>query len=121
MKIAIPTVDGVLCPHFGHCQQFAIVKVENGKVVEVAEHTPPEHIPGLYPRWVAQLGATDVIAGGMGQKAIELFNHQNINVFIGAPMVDAKTLVNDFIENKLVLSANYCNHDGNHDHGNCRH
>ena len=119
--IAIPMENGALCAHFGHCQQFAIVTVENSKIVDVKELTPPEHIPGLYPRWVAQLGATDVIAGGMGQKAIELFNQQNINVFIGAPMVDAKKLVTDYIDNKLVLSANYCNHDGNHDHGQCRH
>jgi predicted Fe-Mo cluster-binding NifX family protein len=119
--IAIPLENGVLCAHFGHCQQFAIVKVENSKIIDIKAHTPPEHIPRLYPRWVAQFGATDVIAGGMGQKAIELFNQQNINVFIGAPMVDAQTLVNDFIENKLVLSANYCSHDGHHDHGSCRH
>ncbi|HOP05559.1 MAG TPA: NifB/NifX family molybdenum-iron cluster-binding protein [Tenuifilaceae bacterium] len=120
-SIAIPLENGVLCAHFGHCQQFAIVKVENSKIVEVKELTPPEHIPGLYPRWVAQLGATDVIAGGMGQKAIELFNHQNINVFIGAPIKNAEELVNDFIENKLQLSANYCNHDSRHEQGGCRH
>ena len=62
-SIAIPLENGVLCAPFGHCQQFAIVKVENSKIVEVKELPPPEHIPGLYPRWVAQLGAPDVIAG----------------------------------------------------------
>lgn len=119
--IAIPLENGKLCAHFGHCQKFAIVKVENGNIIDSQEHTPPEHVPGLYPRWVAQLGATDVIAGGMGQKAISLFHEQSINVYIGAPMVDPKTLVTDFIENKLEFSANYCNHDGNHKHGNCSH
>ena len=37
---------------------------------------PPEHRPGVYPRWVAALGVTDVIAGGIGQRAIDLFNEQ---------------------------------------------
>jgi predicted Fe-Mo cluster-binding NifX family protein len=120
--IAIPLENGILCAHFGHCQQFAIVSVQDGVITSVKEHTPPEHIPGLYPRWVAQLGATDVIAGGMGQKAIELFNQQEINVFIGAPMINPKELVSQFIENKLELSANYCNHDSNHEHGaGCKH
>lgn len=108
-----------LSAHFGHCQQFAFVKVENGEIVEITEHSPPEHIPGLYPKWVAQIGATDVISGGMGQMAIQLFNQQNINVFVGAPEISAKQLVEDFIADKLSLSANYCNHD--HVNGECNH
>jgi predicted Fe-Mo cluster-binding NifX family protein len=83
------------------------------------EVVPPEHIPGLYPKWIAQFGVTDVIAGGMGQQAIMLFNQQNINAFIGVPMKAAKELVNEFITNKLTLSANYYNHDNKHEHGNC--
>ena len=113
-RIAIPMENGVLCAHFGHCQQFAIVDVVGGKITEIKEVTPPEHVPGLYPRWVAEFGVTDVIGGGMGQKAINLFNEQKINAFVGAPLKDAKELVTDFIAGKLNLTANYCNHDENH-------
>lgn len=118
--IALPLEGGVLCAHFGHCEEFAIVKVVDNKITEVKVLTPPEHLPGLYPRWVASFGVTDVIAGGMGQKAINLFNEQNINAFVGAPLEDAETLVNDFIAGKLNLNANYCDHDANHQHS-CRH
>ena len=117
--IAIPLEEGILCAHFGHCQQFAIVDVVNGVITNVKELTPPEHVPGLYPRWVAQFGVTDVIAGGMGQHAIDLFNQQNINAFVGAPTKSAKELVNDFIAGNLSLSANYCNHEEGHTHENC--
>lgn len=113
--------NGVLCAHFGHCEKFAIVEVVNNQIAGVKEVTPPEHVPGLYPRWIAQFGVTDVIAGGMGQQAILLFNQQNINAFVGAPMKTAEEIVNDFLADKLNLSANYCNHDGNHKHGNCGH
>ena len=112
--------NGILCAHFGHCQQFAIVEVSDNAVKQIEMLTPPEHVPGLYPRWVAGFGVTDVIGGGMGQKAIDLFNEQNINVFIGAPLKAAEELVNDFINNKLALTANYCNHDSKHGH-NCSH
>lgn len=115
--IAIPLEDGVLCAHFGHCQQFAIVEVKDGVITDVKEVTPPEHVPGLYPRWVAQFGVTDVIAGGMGQQAIMLFNEQNINAFVGAPTKTARELVTDFVAGNLSLSANYCNHEEGHDHG----
>lgn len=116
-RIAIPLENGVLCEHFGHCQTFAIVLVEDNKIMEIQEHEPPEHVPGLYPKWVAEFGVTDVIAGGMGQKAIALFNQQNINAFVGAPVKTAKELVTDFLAGNLNLSANYCNHDGHHHHG----
>lgn len=109
-KIAVPTENGALCSHFGHCQTFNIVEVVNNKIIGVVELTPPEHQPGLYPQWVAQHGVTDVIAGGIGQQAITLFNQQKINVFVGAPIKDPKELVQDFIDNKLSLGANYCDH-----------
>ena len=120
-KIAIPMENGLLSAHFGHCQTFAFVTVENNEITELKELIPPEHVPGLYPKWVAQFGVTDVIAGGMGEQAIMLFNQQNINVFVGAPMKPVKELVMDFLANKLNLSANYCNHDEHHEHGNCEH
>ncbi len=112
--IAIPLENGILCAHFGHCEKFAIIEVDNNLIIHTKEVTPPEHIPGLYPRWIADFGVTAVIGGGMGQKAIELFNRQNINAFVGAPVKPAEELVIDFMNNKLSLSANYCNHDGDH-------
>ncbi|MGB4230153.1 MAG: NifB/NifX family molybdenum-iron cluster-binding protein, partial [Bacteroidales bacterium] len=89
---------------------FAIVNVENDTITEIKEIVPPDHVPGLYPKWIAQIGVTDVIAGGMGQKAIELFNQQKINVFVGAPVKTAEELVIDFLNNNLNLNANYCDH-----------
>jgi len=108
----------VLCAHFGHCEEFAIIEVVDEKIVSSKTLTPPEHVPGLYPSWVASFGVTDVIAGGMGQKAINLFKEQNINAFVGAPVATAENLVNDFIAGNLNLSANYCDHDhaGQHRH-----
>lgn len=44
--IAIPLENGVLCAHFGHCEQFAIVTVVNNEITEIKELTPPEHVPG---------------------------------------------------------------------------
>jgi predicted Fe-Mo cluster-binding NifX family protein len=75
---------------------------------------------------VASFGVTDVIAGGMGQKAINLFHENNINVFVGAPMESPEALVRDFLADKLELTANYCNHDSGHRHSHqhghqCRH
>lgn len=120
-KIAIPVENGVVCAHFGHCEKFAIVDVLNGQITEYAEEIPPEHVPGLYPKWVAEFGVTDVIAGGMGEKAISLFKEQGINAFVGAPMLAPLQIVKEFLAGKLQLDANYCNHDENHEHEGCNH
>ena len=48
MKVAIPMADGRLCMHFGHCQQFALVDVDEaaGKPTDTTLLTPPMHEPG---------------------------------------------------------------------------
>jgi predicted Fe-Mo cluster-binding NifX family protein len=109
-RIAIPLENEVLCAHFGHCRQFAIVDTNNDKIENENRVTPPPHEPGLLPGWLAEKGVTDVIAGGMGQRAINLFNNQRINVFVGAPIESPRELVSDFLEGKLNVGANYCDH-----------
>jgi len=108
--IAIPLDNGILCTHFGHCQQFAIIETENKEVISQKLITPPPHEPGLLPGWLAEKGVTDVIAGGMGQRAISLFNQQRINVFVGAPIKEPAELAKDLINDSLTAGANYCDH-----------
>ena len=33
MKIAIPVADGKLCMHFGHCEKFALIDIDEVKNV----------------------------------------------------------------------------------------
>lgn len=87
MKIAIPMAGGQLCMHFGHCEQFALVDVDEtaGKPTNTTLVTPPPHEPGLLPRWLHEQGATVIIAGGMGQRAHQLFAQSGVKVVVGAP------------------------------------
>ena len=109
-RIAIPLADGILCSHFGHCQQFAIIDTENKSISNETLVTPPSSEPGFLPAWLAEKGVTDVIAGGMGQRAIDLFNQQNINVFVGAQMKKHAELASDLLNNTLTAGANFCDH-----------
>lgn len=107
---AIPLENGRLCSHFGHCQQFAIINVENNAITDEKLITPPPHEPGLLPGWLAERGVTDVIAGGMGQRAINLFTEQNIKVNVGAQPKSPRDLVEDWLKNGLVTGNNACDH-----------
>ncbi len=109
-RIAIPLENGILCSHFGHCEQFAIIDAENNIISGESRITPPPHEPGLLPAWLAEKAVTDVIAGGMGQRAIDLFNKQNINVFVGAQLKKPVELAKDLLNNTLAAGANYCDH-----------
>lgn len=109
-RIAIPLEQGKLCAHFGHCQQFAIIDTVSNSVTNEELVTPPPHEPGVLPAWLAEKGVTDVIAGGMGQRAIKLFHQQKINVFVGAESKTPSALASDLISGTLEAGANLCDH-----------
>ncbi len=109
-KIAIPTSKGILDAHFGHCKQFAMVEIEDQQIKGTTYLDAPPHEPGLLPPWLAERGATDIIAGGMGQRAIQLFNERGVNVFVGAPKFTPEEIVIGFLNETLTFSANYCDH-----------
>ena len=109
-KIAIPVTNGKLNSHFGHTHEFYVYGIKDDEIVETEALTPPHHEPGAFPKWLADKGVTDVIAGGMGQKAITIFNQNKINVFIGVPLKSPSELVIDFIQGSLETSDNACDH-----------
>ncbi len=119
-KFAIPTLDGKSCAHFGHCQSFAVVEVEDDKMGIVEFLEPPVHKPGSYPRFLADEGVHIVIAGGMGAKAQALFQKNNIAVHMGVGVEDPGALVAQFLKNELQTGTNLCNH-GSDDHHRCGH
>ena len=112
MKIAIPTSNGLLAAHFGHCEQFAMFDVDtNSKAIEGPEFvTPPPHEPGLLPRWLHEQQTNVIIAGGMGQRAQDLFTERGIQVVVGAPAEEPKSIVSAYVEGTLATSANSCDH-----------
>lgn len=110
-KIAVPVdAAGILDAHFGHCKFFAVLDEENGAIISEEKIVPPPHEPGLLPKWLSEKGVTDIIAGGMGQRAIQLFNQSGVNAFVGAPKLNARELVDGYIKGTLTFSANYCDH-----------
>jgi Mrp family chromosome partitioning ATPase/predicted Fe-Mo cluster-binding NifX family protein len=112
MKIAIPIMDGKLCQHFGHCETFAIIDVDaaSGKITNRKDITPPPHEPGLLPKWLHEMGANVIIAGGMGQRAQQLFNQNQIEVVIGAPVDTPENLVSAHLNKTLQSGENICDH-----------
>jgi ATP-binding protein involved in chromosome partitioning len=112
MKIAIPLANGLLCQHFGHCEQFAFFDVspDGHDALEATPVAAPEHAPGLLPRWLQERGVDVVVAGGMGSRAQALFAQAGVRVITGAPSVSAEQAVRDFLAGTLVTGDNACDH-----------
>jgi predicted Fe-Mo cluster-binding NifX family protein len=112
MRIAIPCVNGKLCMHFGHCEEFALVEADAAaKSVESVEAmTPPPHEPGVLPRWLAENNVNVIIAGGMGSRAQDLFAQSGISVIVGAPCGTPEELAMAYLEGNLQTGQNTCDH-----------
>ncbi|MDZ7698556.1 MAG: iron-sulfur cluster carrier protein MrpORP [Deltaproteobacteria bacterium] len=108
--IAVPVSDGKLASHFGHCEQFAFIETEDGKLLKTHLRTPPPHEPGVLPQWLHEQGAKVVIVGGMGDRAQQLLRENGIEVIIGAPMDSPESLVNQYLAGALVTGDNICDH-----------
>jgi len=112
MKIAVPMAEGKLAMHFGHCASFAVVETnEAGEQIKTEEVIPPPHEPGVLPKWLGQeIKADVIIAGGMGQRAQDLFSQYGVKVMVGAQVKTPADLVADYISGTLHVGANACDH-----------
>jgi predicted Fe-Mo cluster-binding NifX family protein len=112
MRIAVPVTNGLLAQHFGHCEKFTIVDVDDAtrQITASAEVEAPPHQPGLLPPWLGERGVHLVIAGGMGPHAQGLFQKASIEVVMGAPTQDAITVVQQYLAGTLVTGQNGCDH-----------
>ena len=110
MKIAIPLADGKLTAHFGHCREFALIEIEGNEIMKKETLVPPPHEPGVLPAWLHDLGASVIIAGGMGGRALSLFEQNGIKVVTGASAGEPEELVNSYLNKTLMTGANVCDH-----------
>ncbi|MDD2433572.1 MAG: NifB/NifX family molybdenum-iron cluster-binding protein [Clostridia bacterium] len=112
MKIALPLAENQLSMHFGHCETFAFLEVDEvgKKIIKKELLTPPPHEPGILPTWIKKQDVDLVIAGGMGGRAQNLFQEQGIKVITGAPIDSPENIVQSYLNGTLQTGDNVCDH-----------
>lgn len=112
MRYAVPVTGGVLSPHFGHCESFALIDVdEKNKIIQKKEFVAaPAHQPGLLPEWLAKQKVSVILAGGMGSRAQELFQQYQIGVVVGVMESDPEKAVLSHLNYILATGGNVCDH-----------
>jgi predicted Fe-Mo cluster-binding NifX family protein len=97
-------MDAALGAHFGHCEMYTLVSVEDNEVRNVEIVPGVEHQQGgcMVPvKYLADKGAKMLIAGGMGLRPLMGFQQVGINVFYGAQSETVGDAVHALLDGKL--------------------
>ena len=123
MKIAVPTAEGKLCSHFGHCESFTFVEVnpETKEILNMETKVPEEGISCQSASWISEQGANVVLAGGMGQRPLGIFSQNGVKVISGCPEMPIEDVINSYMNSTLVTGENSCGGEHSHCHGHHHH
>jgi len=116
MKIALPSRDGMIDGHFGHCEYFTVITVEDGKIVGEQKLDPPVGCgcKSNVVQTLAQMGVTVMLAGNMGDGALHVLGNHGIQVLRGCSG-DPKQAVEQWLAGKIQDSKEACSdHEGCH-------
>lgn len=112
-KIAIPTSEGKLWPHFGKAPQVTFLTIDdNGQVADKEVLEAPEHAHGAMPRFIQEHGATEVLCGGLGQGAVNMLRQLGIELHAGAPAIAIDEVVGKYLDGTIEYGDSSCHHDG---------
>ena len=108
-RIAIPSMgpgglDGERSGHFGHCDVFTMVDVENGEIKDVSTVQNQSHVQGgcMVPvNLLADHNVNALIVGGIGMRPLMGFKQVGIDVYCDAERPQIRTVVEDLIAGKL--------------------
>jgi predicted Fe-Mo cluster-binding NifX family protein len=113
-KIAIPSngeggLDGTRAGHFGHCDVFTLVDVENGEIKDVSILQNQEHVQGgcMVPvNLLSENSVNALIVGGIGMRPLMGFKQVGINVYHDDQRTEIEPVVKDLIAGKLQEISN---------------
>ena len=113
-RIAVPSngqggLEGTRAGHFGHCEVFTFVDVENGEIKNVSTLQNQEHAQGgcMVPvNLLAEHKVKALVVGGIGMRPLMGFKQVGIDVYYDAERADIRPVVEDLIADKLQTIAN---------------
>ena len=119
----IPNLIGFIKDYFKYHNYslWHLFKEEQKKILNTRTVIPPPHAPGIFPPWVREQGASVVIVGGIGQRAIALFAQQGIAVRAGEPGTPVESVVTAYLNGQLGNEPQGCSHHHDDESGHHHH
>ncbi|WP_147821361.1 NifB/NifX family molybdenum-iron cluster-binding protein [Salidesulfovibrio onnuriiensis] len=111
MKVAVPTRDGCVDDHFGHCDHFSVFTIEDNAVVAREKLESPEGCgcKSNIASVLKEQGVSVMLAGNMGQGAVDVLGANDVQVIRGCSG-DIEELVQNWIAGKVKDEAIVCDH-----------
>ncbi len=123
-KIAVPLTDnGLVDSHFGHCEYYGIFTISEKNEIANFKRVKSEDGCGCESNiagWLKNQGVTIMLAGGIGQGAINKLNQSQIEVVRGCEGV-AEKIVKQYISGLVADSGETCQGHANEDGHKCNH
>ena len=112
-RIAIPSmanggIDGQRAGHFGHCDVFTLIDVEDGTIKNISILANQEHAQGgcMVPvNLLADNKVNALVVGGIGMRPLMGFRQVGVDVYYDGTRADIKPVVEDLIAGKLSQIA----------------
>ena len=118
MKIALPTRSNQIDDHFGHCEYFTVFTTDESSIISQEVVASPEGCgcKSNIASVLADMGVSLMLAGNMGDGAVNVLHHAGIEVVRGCQgdVTDVTTL---WLSGELKDSGDSCHE---HEHG-CHH
>ncbi|KMY66962.1 dinitrogenase iron-molybdenum cofactor biosynthesis protein [Desulfocarbo indianensis] len=107
--VALPSsipggMDSQLGAHFGHCDLYTLVQVEDGQITgsQIVPNVPHQQGGCMAPvQYLAGHGVNILIAGGMGLRPLMGFNQVGIDVYFGGNSASVSEAVAALLEGRL--------------------
>lgn len=111
VRIAVPSdgeggLDGLRAGHFGHCDVFTFVDVEEGKIVDVTVLANKEHVQGgcMVPvNLLAEHKVDALIVGGIGMRPLMGFRQVGIKVYHEAETRQIRPVIEQMLAGQVQL------------------
>ena len=113
--IAVPSMhpgglDAMRAGHFGHCDVFTLVSVENNEIKDITVVENPPHTQGGCIGPVNTLyssGAHALIVGGIGMRPLMGFRQYGIDVYYGPQGETVREVVDLLLRGELELIGDH--------------
>jgi len=117
MKIALPSRQNVIDDHFGHCEYFTVFSINDDNKEITAQETIASPAgcgcKSNIAQTLAEMGVKVMLAGNMGQGAVNVLNNAGIKVLRGCSG-EVKNVALKWLDGSLVDSGDSC-HEHEHE------
>ncbi|AGF58232.1 putative Fe-Mo cluster-binding NifX family protein [Clostridium saccharoperbutylacetonicum] len=117
MKIALPSRNNNIDDHFGHCEYFTVLTIDQqNKQITASETVQSPAGCGCKSNiasTLAEIGVKVMLAGNMGEGAVRVLNNAGIDVVRGCSG-EINTVALNWLKGSLVDSGDSCDHHDCH-------